>query len=141
MSYLFKCQLGLLIIIFTCFFIVACEPLVTQFEDLEDGIIYTSKNIEKAPAMVTNITVMTWNIRFGAGRIPWFGDSCGDRVILTDDEVLTSLRGIANKLNEVKPDILLLQEVDIQSKRSGYIDQVQWLLDNTYFNYGVYASV
>jgi len=141
MNYLFKCQLVRQIIIFICFFIVACEPLVTQFEDLEDGIIYTSKNIEKPPAMVANITVMTWNIRFGAGRIPWFGDSCGDRVILTDDEVLSSLRGIAKKLNEVKPDILLLQEVDIQSKRSGYIDQVQWLLDNTYFNYGVYASV
>ena len=44
-------------------------------------------------------------------------------------------------LQEVKPDILLLQEVDIQSKRSAYIDQVQWLLDHTHLNYGAYASV
>jgi endonuclease/exonuclease/phosphatase family metal-dependent hydrolase len=37
-------------------------------------------------------------------------------------------------------DIVLLQEVDIHSKRSAFIDQVQWLLDNTDLNYGVYAS-
>ena len=35
----------------------------------------------------------------------------------------------------------MLQEVDILSKRSGYIDQVQYLLDNTSMNYGCYASV
>lgn len=83
---------------------------------------------------------MTWNIRFGAGRIPWFGDACGNRVILSEDEVYGSLRAIAGKINTVKPDILLLQEVDINSKRSGYIDQLQWLLDHTYFNYAVYGS-
>jgi endonuclease/exonuclease/phosphatase family metal-dependent hydrolase len=38
-------------------------------------------------------------------------------------------------------DILLLQEVDVRSKRSAYIDQVQWLLDHTYFDYAPYASM
>ena len=37
-------------------------------------------------------------------------------------------------------DIVLLQ-VDIESKRSGFMDQVQFLLDNTNLNYGAYASV
>lgn len=139
MNSLFKlCRITIFI---ACIFLVACEPLVTQFEELEDGIDYTAKRIDTPPNSVDAITVMTWNIRFGAGRIPWFGDSCGDRVILTDEEVLSSLRGIAHKIYEVKPDILLLQEVDVQSKRSGYLDQVQWLLDNTYFNYGAYASI
>lgn len=80
---------------------------------------------------------MTWNIRFGAGRIPWFGDACGDRVLLTEEEVLSSLQAIADKINLVKPDILLLQEVDLNSKRSAYINQVQWIIDHTYFNYAV----
>ena len=83
---------------------------------------------------------MTWNIRFGAGRIPWFGDACGNRVILSEDEVYGSLQLIADKINEVKPDVLLLQEVDLNSKRSGYIDQLRWIMDNTYFNYAVYGS-
>jgi endonuclease/exonuclease/phosphatase family metal-dependent hydrolase len=35
---------------------------------------------------------------------------------------------------------LLLQEVDVRSKRGAFIDQVQWLLDHTALRYGVYAS-
>lgn len=130
-------QLGAVIL---ALFLLSCEPLVTQFEDVEDGEMYTAKNMQKPPASVDMIKVMSWNIRFGAGRIPWFGDSCGDRVILSKDEVLSHLKGIADKLNEVQPDILLLQEVDVKSKRSAYIDQVQWLLDHTFFNYGTFAS-
>jgi len=37
-------------------------------------------------------------------------------------------------------DILFLQEVDIDAKRSAYIDQLQYLLDFSAFNYAVYAS-
>ena len=121
-------------------FIVCCEPLVDRFDDVEDGVMYVSKRFTDSPQQIKHIKVMTWNIRFGAGRLPWFGDSCGDRVILTDNEVMIHLQGIAAKIDEVKPDILLLQEVDVNSKRSGYLDQVQWLLDHTYFNYGSYAS-
>ena len=127
---------SLLIILFA-----VCDPLVTQFEDLEDCVMYTSKNIQAPSTMVETITVMTWNIRFGAARVPWFGDSCGDRVILTEDEVRTSLEGIAAELEQSKTDILLLQEIDVESKRSGYVDQVQWLLNHTHFNYAAYAPV
>jgi endonuclease/exonuclease/phosphatase family metal-dependent hydrolase len=84
---------------------------------------------------------MTWNIRFGAGRTPWFGDGCGDRVIFKEEEILHFLSGIAQTLNSLRPDILLLQEADVQSKRSAYIDEVQWLLDHTYFDYAEYASM
>jgi endonuclease/exonuclease/phosphatase family metal-dependent hydrolase len=120
---------------------LSCEPWVNQFEDIEDAIIYSAKQKLAPPNSVNTITVMTWNIRFGAGRIPWFGDSCGDRVILTKDEVLTNLLGIANKINEIQPDVLIINEIDVESKRSAYIDQMQWLMDHTYFNYGAFASV
>ncbi|NQT27787.1 endonuclease/exonuclease/phosphatase family protein [candidate division KSB1 bacterium] len=118
-----------------------CEPWVEQFEEIGDAVIYTAEQKSAPPSTVETITVMTWNIRFGAGRIPWFGDSCGDRVILTKDEVFTHLQGIANKINEIQPDVLIINEIDIESKRSAYIDQMQWLLDHTYFNYGAFASV
>jgi len=83
---------------------------------------------------------MTWNIRFGAARIQWFGDACGDRVLLTEGEVTTALENLAAKINQIDPDILILQEIDVGSKRSAYVDQVQWLLDHTDLNYGAYAS-
>jgi len=134
-------KLSLFLFLVMLFIMWSCDPIVTTFDDVEDGQMYTAKTKQPPPTSVDRIKVMTWNIRFGAGRLPWFGDSNGDRVILTDGEVLYHLKGIAEKLKESEPDILLLQEVDIQSKRSAYIDQVQWLLDHTYFNYGAYASV
>jgi endonuclease/exonuclease/phosphatase family metal-dependent hydrolase len=118
----------------------SCEPLATEFEPTEEAISYTASSIKPPPDTLTTLRIMTWNIRFGAGRILWFGDACGERVILSNDEVYASLQAIADKINEIRPDILLLQEVDIKSKRSGYIDQVQWLLDHTWFNYAVCGS-
>jgi endonuclease/exonuclease/phosphatase family metal-dependent hydrolase len=119
----------------------SCDPIVTQFEDIEDGEMYTAKHLQPPPSSVETICVMTWNIRFGAGREKWFGDSNGTQVCIEEDHVYYYLGGIAAMLEEIEPDVLLLQEVDIQSKRSAYIDQMQWLLDHTHFNYGAYASV
>ena len=93
------------------------------------------------PLDPTSLKVMTWNIRFGAGRIPWKYDSCGDRVLLTEDEVDNNLDNIVDFINQELPDIIILQEVDVLSKRTGYVDQVQYILDNTHFNYGAYASM
>jgi endonuclease/exonuclease/phosphatase family metal-dependent hydrolase len=122
---------------FFLFLGIACEPLATGFEDTETAQYFEAKSITAVPDTFTRIRVMTWNIRFGAGRLPWFGDACGDRVLLTEEEVMSALQTIADKINQVKPDVLLLQEVDLNSKRSAYINQVQWILDHTYFNYAI----
>lgn len=120
---------------------MGCEPLVTKFPENSDAIKYSAQSHESPPAVGNSLLIMTWNIRFGAARIPWFGDSCGERVILTKAEVQEALSAIADKINEVQPDILLVQEVDVESNRTGYINQVQWLLDHTYFNYAAYGSM
>jgi len=124
-----------------CLLLLGCDPLVTQFEPVDDAVFYQAKQLTSSADVPAEIKAMTWNIRFAAGRkIPWFGDSCGDRVILTADEVYAALENLAKRINDVQPDILLLQEVDVQSKRTAYIDQVQWLLDHTSLNYGAYAT-
>ena len=119
---------------------ISCDPLVTTFDDEEGAVLYNASNYQSPPNQISRIKVMVWNIRFGAGRIPWFGDSCGDRVILSEDEVEKNLQSIADLITTVQPDILLLNEIDIDSKRTAYIDQVQWLLNHTNFNYGAFAS-
>ncbi len=121
--------------------IFACDPLVTRFEDREPGVAYTAKEQTTPPTKVDTLLFMTWNMRFGAGDARWFGDCCGHEVILDKNFVLANLQRIANKIEALRPDIVLLQEVDVQSKRTGYIDQVQWLLDHTSLNYGAYASM
>ena len=130
----------ILLPLFFIFLMISCDPLVTEFSSKESPKEYTSKILVSPPNKDT-LTVVTWNIRFGIGRANWFGDSCGELVIFDDEKIKNGLELLALKIAEIDADILLLQEVDIDSKRSSYIDQVQWLLDHTSMNYGVYASM
>lgn len=122
------------------FLIFACEPFATEFDEIEEAVMYKAKKIKDFSSKKT-IKVITWNIRFGVARLRFYGDGCGDKVILTKSEVIRGLEGLAAKIKAEDPDILLLQEVDVQSKKTAYIDQAQWLLDNTDMNYGAYASM
>lgn len=117
-----------------------CAPLVETFEEEMPCQYYQARSLTPPPEVGDAVRVMTWNIRFGSGKIWWFGDSCGDRVILSADEVLPNLEKIADWINQIHPDIVLIQEIDIEAKRTAYLDQMQYLLDHTYLNYGVYAS-
>jgi endonuclease/exonuclease/phosphatase family metal-dependent hydrolase len=129
-----------IIFTFISLFLVSCEPIATEFDEVEDAVMYSSSTIKSFESK-KSIKVMTWNIRFGVARLRFFGDGCGDKVIMTKSEVITGLKGLAAKIMVEDPDILLLQEVDVQSKKTAYIDQAQWLLDNTDMNYGAYASM
>lgn len=117
----------------------SCEPPATGFDDVEDAVYYTRSQAVAVPQADSTVRVMTWNMRFAIGRGEWFGDACGDKVVYSEDEILSKLQSIVDRINEVNPDILLLQEVDINSKRSAYVDQLRWILDRTNFNYAVYG--
>jgi len=127
---------ALLIILLLSF----CEPLVTTFKDTEEGVKFKANDIAEPTEKTNFIKIMTWNIRFAAADLPWFGDSCGDRVILSAKEVYHNLARIAEIINEIRPDILIVNEIDVESKRTAYINQIKYLLNHTYFNYAAYAS-
>ena len=118
-----------------------CEPIVTIFDDVEEAVYYRAASLVEPPPTVDTLLVMTWNIKFGGGDIDFWFDCYGDRVLMTEEEVLSNLDRLADYINQVDPDILLLQEVDVDSKRAAYVDQMQYLLDHTALNYGVYASM
>ena len=124
-------------------FINGCQPFVTEFSDSKDLLKFEASNIDQNSSVYQGgeVKVFTWNIRFGIGRFPFFGDSCGDGVVADEDIVSSALQAIADTINAIDADIVLLQEVDINSKRTGYWNQLQYLLDNTYLNYGVFASM
>lgn len=119
--------------------LAACDPFST---DLAGTVprLYEATAVAEAPAPTSSIVVLDWNIKFGGGRIDFFFDCFGDEVLMSHQQVLENLERIAAKIREVDPDIVLLQEVDINSKRSAFVDQLQWLLDHTPLNYGAYAS-
>ena len=121
--------------------IYSCEPFVNEFPD-EVSVAKMYESAAKTPVTAnTTPRVITWNIRFGSARFPFYGDSCGDEVIAKKDDIKDNLDNIIAEINSLDPDIILLQEVDMFSKRSGYTNQIQYLLDNTAMNYGCYASI
>jgi endonuclease/exonuclease/phosphatase family metal-dependent hydrolase len=117
--------------------LLACDPFNTQLSE-EDVTYYTTEGALPAADKDT-LKVMTWNVKFGGGRIDFFFDCFGDRVVMTPDEVHRHLQGMADFINETRPDILMVQEIDVQSKRTAFIDQVQWVLDHTEFQYALYT--
>jgi endonuclease/exonuclease/phosphatase family metal-dependent hydrolase len=118
----------------------SCEMPATGYDEEENALYYTKDHKSDVTSPDSTIRVMTWNMRFGIGRGDWFGDACGYRVIYTEKEILVKLQAIADRINLVQPDVLLLQEVDINSSRSAYVDELRWILDHTYFNYAAYGS-
>jgi endonuclease/exonuclease/phosphatase family metal-dependent hydrolase len=120
--------------------LLGCDPFHVQFDDVEPAVAYRASTTTAPADPDGELVVMTWNVKFAGGRIDFFVDCHGDRVLMTEGEVITHLRGLADYIAEVEPDVLLLQEVDVDSKRVAYVDTLQWLLDHTDLNYGVYAS-
>lgn len=120
-------------------FISQTNLLVYQFKPIEPALYYQAKQIQEASPKDT-LLVMTWNVKFGGARIDFWFDCYGDRVHMTEEEVITNCAALAKKIEAVNPDILFLQEADIDSWRTPGTDMVQYLLDNTALNYGTYAS-
>jgi endonuclease/exonuclease/phosphatase family metal-dependent hydrolase len=118
----------------------ACDPFHATFDAIEPARAYRARELRPAPGAPERLRVMNYNVKFGGGRIDFFFDCHGDRVLMKRSEVTRNLEALALKINQVDPDVLVLQEVDINSKRAAFVDQMQWLLDHTALQYGVYAS-
>jgi len=121
----------------------SCDPFNTIIEkegETDAAYYYTADNIKTPETNSDTLTIATWNIKFGGGRIDFFFDCYGDRVLMTKNEVISNLMGITDEITSIDPDILYLQEVDIDSKRSAYVDQLQYILDYSDLNYAYYGS-
>ena len=91
----------------------SCRPLVTTFDDIQDAVTFTAASKTDEPDSVNSLKVMTWNIRFGAGRIPFFGDSCGDRGLMTESETIGYLNSIVAYINLTLPKSKIFSDVQI----------------------------
>lgn len=115
------------------------DPFRATFDEVSTATPYRAA-VQVPAGAPPQLKVMTWNVKFGGGRVDFFFDCHGERSQLSKEEVLEHLEGVAAKIRAYDPDILMLQEVDVASKRTAYVDQLQWLLDNTDLNHGAYAS-
>ncbi len=117
----------------------SCDPLHTKLGD-EPARLYRARTLHPAPDPTGSVRVMNWNVKFGGARIDFFFDCYGDRVLMRRSEVIANLDALATAITTLRPDVLLLQEVDVGSKRSAFVDELQYLLDHTHLNHAAYAS-
>ena len=119
-----------LLITFFLFLLFSCRPFVKIFEDIEEAMYFKSSNIIESE-FGDSLKVMTWNIRFGGGRIPYVGDSCGDRSLMTEDETTGYLDKIISYIETSQPDILLFQEISNDTNDPPYYTQVRYFGGNS----------
>lgn len=119
----------------------ACEPFAENpaAERREYPVRVKSNPVAPSDAAPTRLKVMTWNVKYGAGRIDFWFDLWGDRVQMTSSEVETNMERIYSLINQVQPDILLTNEIEVGSRRSAYYDMVGGILENTDLNYAGYV--
>lgn len=115
------------------------DPFNANFKAIEDATFYTAAEIKPVSKSI-NVKVVNYNAKFGGGRIDFFFNCIGDRVLMDSSEVYENLDRLVEVINGLQPDILTLQEVDINSHRCASIDMVQYILDHTDLNYGIFAS-
>ncbi len=118
----------------------ACEPIANDWDFDRQTVPVFERSSLVAPMNPTppELRVMAWNIKYGAGRIDFWFDFWGDRTQMTEGEVDLNMDNIYALLNEYNPDILMTEEIEVNSKRSAYYDMVSGILENTRLNYGAY---
>lgn len=90
--------------------------------DVEDAPVACPADAPVAPRG-TPIRVLVWNIQFSANREQQFFYDGGEAVSVPPIQVERTLDRMARFINAQQPDIVLLQEVDRDSRRTGRLDQ------------------
>lgn len=124
-------------------------PLLASCEWVADPMKFTREDVPRykanaehpaPPENPARLKVMAWNVKYGACRVDFWFDFWGDRVQLAETEVTGCLTRIAALVKEYDPDILMAEEIEVDSKRSAYVDQVRFLLENTNLRYATFTE-
>ena len=116
-----------------------CEPLALSGEELaKEAPRFKAAEISEPEGNGKQLRVMAWNIKYGAMRAPFWFDCWGDQTSLSATQVEQNMESIYEMIREADPDILMLEEIELHSRRSAYYDMVQGVLDHTGLNYGAY---
>lgn len=119
--------------------VASCE-WVADPEDFarEDVLVMKSSKSVPPPANPRRLKVMAWNIKYGACRIDFWFDFWGDRTQMSVSEVEGCLEKVAALVKEYDPDILLNEEIELNSRRSAYVDMPRFILDHTNLQFAAY---
>lgn len=111
--------------------------IVEYRPEASENVAVQSLNGEaKELAAGDKIKIVTWNLGFGAlgDNADFFMD--GGKMVYPADEprVKENLNAFINEVSLQDPDIVMFQEIDIDSDRSYHIDQTKYFDDLGYYN-------
>lgn len=134
-----KALLSLLLIVI----LVVCGYvgyLFISYERLPDNLPQMIENqMESIAAVNTPMKVVSWNLGFGAyvDDYSFFMDGGKESRVRSEADVYENIGAMADELQQMDADIMLLQEIDMDATRSHHVDESMILKDA----FGDYAMV
>ncbi|MBS1153132.1 MAG: hypothetical protein H6Q89_4830 [Myxococcaceae bacterium] len=121
---------------------LGCEWVANDLTFEREAIpIYREHERSQVPTVSpTRLKVMAWNVKYGACRVDFWFDFWGDRTQLSSTEVSDCLTGVAKLIEEYNPDILMTSEIEVNSRRSAYVDMVRFILEHTPLRFAAYGQ-
>lgn len=122
---------GVILAAVVAFLILALILSITEYKPEEVEKVTTKGNYSRTLSEGDSISVLTWNLGYGAlgDNADFFMDGGSQVNTATAERVQSNMQEIADTVQEISPDIVFFQEVDTDSKRSHHIDEEQSLMD------------
>lgn len=120
---------GLALTIVTLFgvFLIYASATTLKTKDVEKMKINgeVSNKVDKSSSM----NILTWNIGYGAldEKADFYMDGGKSVIGESKENTINNVKAIANKIDELNPDVFFIQEADLNSKRSHYVNDVKIL--------------
>jgi endonuclease/exonuclease/phosphatase family metal-dependent hydrolase len=124
-------------------------PLLVSCEWVADPMNFTREEVPRYKAKADHpappedpaqLKVLAWNVKYGACRVDFWFDFWGDRAQLSETEVDECLSKQATLLKEYDPDVVMMEEIEVGSRRSAYVDMVRYFLENTNLRYAAFVE-
>ena len=117
------------VVLFVSFLIFAS---VTTLKVKPESIITVEGEASKTPLSDDEISIMTWNIGYGAldQYVDCFLDGGTMVTGRSEDSVAENISEMEKKISEMNPDILYVQEIDVDSHRSFNINELDHFRDS-----------
>jgi len=105
---------------------------ITEFKPKSREQIKIQGSASKTLSKGDTFSIITWNVGYAAlgENVDFFYD--GGKMIYGDEKpvVLKNISSIENQIEKDDCDVVFLQEVDVKSKRSHFINQLKYLAEN-----------
>ena len=132
------CVIGLVttIVVGVAGFIIYASATTLKVKDVEEMPVNGS--VTQKVDKTETLDLLTWNFGYGAldEKADFYMD--GGQMVTGESKetVIHNVETLSNKIKELDPDIFLLQEVDIRSKRSFRVNELEMLketFDNDHY--------